>query len=104
MVRIELEADASLAAIRARSRLGMAIEAMIRMMVTTISNSISENPRVLTRFTVRLCSTLHLPASHCSSKMADPLTFSHVTANPQAPLLCSPATFEFPLRQSLLLG
>src|SRR4029077_9828274 len=41
---MELAADASLAAIRARSRFGMAIDAMIRMIATTINNSISENP------------------------------------------------------------
>src|SRR6266705_6250082 len=44
MVRIELTADDSLAAIRARSRFGMAIAAMIRMIATTINNSISEKP------------------------------------------------------------
>src|ERR1700722_6014125 len=36
--------DASLAAIRARNRFGMAMAAMIRMIATTISNSISEKP------------------------------------------------------------
>src|ERR1700687_1615134 len=44
MVRIELTADDSFAAIRARSRVGMAIAAMIRMIATPIRNSISENP------------------------------------------------------------
>src|SRR5215831_2206025 len=44
MVRTEPTADASLADIRARIRFGMAIAAMIRMMATTISNSISEKP------------------------------------------------------------
>src|SRR5881227_2221238 len=44
MVRIELTADDSLAAIRARSRFGMAMAAMIRMIATTISNSINEKP------------------------------------------------------------
>src|SRR5215471_18923147 len=44
MVRTELAADDSFAAIRARSRFGMAIAAMIRMIATTISNSISEKP------------------------------------------------------------
>src|ERR1700747_354181 len=39
-----LAAADSLAAIRARSRLGMAIAAMIRMIATTMSNSISEKP------------------------------------------------------------
>src|SRR5215471_4806930 len=44
MVRIELTADDSLAAMRARSKFGIAIEAMIRMIATTISNSINEKP------------------------------------------------------------
>src|SRR5437660_9230228 len=44
MVRTDAAADDSLAAIRARSRFGMAIAAMIRMIATTISNSISEKP------------------------------------------------------------
>ncbi len=44
MLRMALTAEASLAAIRARSRLGMAIAAMIRMIATTISSSIRENP------------------------------------------------------------
>src|SRR3954447_133406 len=44
MVRIELTADDSFAAIRARSRLGIAIAAMIKMIATTISNSIKEKP------------------------------------------------------------
>src|ERR1041385_972228 len=44
MVRIEPTADGSFAAIRERSRLGIAIAAMIRMIATTISSSISEKP------------------------------------------------------------
>src|SRR6266478_5656747 len=44
MVRIDATADDSFAAIRARNRFGIAIAAMIRMMATTISNSISEKP------------------------------------------------------------
>src|ERR1700685_4147059 len=44
MVCSEAAADESLAAIRARIRLGMAMAAMIRMMATTISSSISEKP------------------------------------------------------------
>ena len=42
----EPTAEASLAAIRACSRLGIAMAAMMRMIATTISNSISENPFV----------------------------------------------------------
>src|SRR5579863_7562355 len=44
MVRTEPTADASLAAIFERSRFGIAMAAMIRMIATTISNSISEKP------------------------------------------------------------
>src|SRR5213083_3196377 len=44
MVRSPAAADESLAAILARIRLGIAIAAMIRMIATTISNSISEKP------------------------------------------------------------
>jgi len=44
MVRSELTAEASLAAMRARSKFGIAIAAMIKMIATTISNSISEKP------------------------------------------------------------
>src|SRR5690242_13246257 len=44
MVRMDATADDSLAAMRARSKFGIAIAAMIRMIATTISNSISENP------------------------------------------------------------
>jgi hypothetical protein len=47
MVRSEPTAEASLAAILDRSRLGIAIAAMIRIIATTISNSINENPLVL---------------------------------------------------------
>jgi len=43
-LRIELTEEASLAAMRARSRFGMAIAAMIRIIATTISNSINEKP------------------------------------------------------------
>src|SRR5208282_4474006 len=43
-VRIEPTAEASLAAMRERSRLGIAIAAMIKMIATTINNSIREKP------------------------------------------------------------
>src|SRR3954471_22633353 len=43
-VRTEATAEDSFAAIRARSRFGIAIAAMIRMIATTISSSISEKP------------------------------------------------------------
>src|SRR3954470_278886 len=44
MVRIELTAEDSLAAIRARSKLGIAMAAIIRIIATTINSSMSENP------------------------------------------------------------
>src|SRR5262249_18455968 len=47
MVRTEATADDSFAEIFARSRLGMAIAAMIRIIVTAISNSMREKPRCL---------------------------------------------------------
>jgi len=44
MVRREPTAEASFAAIRDRRRFGIAIAAMIKMIATTISNSIREKP------------------------------------------------------------
>src|SRR5271169_4738227 len=44
MVRNELTADASLAEIRARSKFGIAMAAIIRIIATTIRSSISEKP------------------------------------------------------------
>src|SRR5882724_9054661 len=44
MVRTELTADDSLAAIFERSKFGMAMDAMIRMIATTIRSSMSEKP------------------------------------------------------------
>src|SRR5580693_380117 len=44
MVRREPTAEDSFAAIRDRRRFGIAMAAMIRMIATTISNSIRENP------------------------------------------------------------
>jgi hypothetical protein len=44
MLRTELVAEASSAAILDRSRLGIAIAAMIRMIATTIRSSIREKP------------------------------------------------------------
>jgi hypothetical protein len=46
-VRSDPTADAWLAAIRDRSRFGIAIAAMMRMIATTINSSINEKPRVL---------------------------------------------------------
>lgn len=43
-VRRDPTAEASLAAMRDRSKLGIAIAAIMRMIATTINNSISEKP------------------------------------------------------------
>jgi hypothetical protein len=61
MVRSEPTADASLAAILERSNLGMAIAAMIKMIATTISNSISVNP--LSRFFMASPVSMTIPGS-----------------------------------------
>src|ERR1700722_5352836 len=44
MERTEPTAEASLAAMRARSKFGIAMAAMIKIIATTISNSINEKP------------------------------------------------------------
>ncbi len=49
MVRTVSPAAASLAAIRACKRLGMAMAAIIRMMATTMRSSIREKPRCVAR-------------------------------------------------------
>ena len=49
MVRKVPTAEASLAAMRAFNRFGMAIAAMIKIIATTISSSISEKPVLLSR-------------------------------------------------------
>ena len=53
MVRMVLAAAESFAATRERSKFGMAMAAMIRMMATTISSSINEKP-----FCLRICENL----------------------------------------------
>src|SRR6516162_4821551 len=47
MVRSEATADDSLAAILERTKIGIAMAAMIRIIATTFSNSIREKPRCL---------------------------------------------------------
>src|SRR5512140_3727726 len=55
MVRMVAAAAESLAEIRARSKFGMAMAAMIRMIATTISSSINEKP-----FCLRILESLFL--------------------------------------------
>ena len=50
MLRTEPTAEASLADMRARIKFGMAIAAMIRMMATTISSSMSEKPSLFPHY------------------------------------------------------
>src|ERR1700688_4549210 len=77
MVRIPLTADASLAAMRAPNRFGMAMAAMIRMIATTISNSISEKP-----FCFRISFS---PLLRFKSGLIDPLAVtSHFIAQNRA--------------------
>src|ERR1700690_2175913 len=67
---MELTAEDSLAAILARNRLGIAMAAITRMMATTISNSINENPRwrrIFVFLASDTCTALHLPL-HSGSK------------------------------------
>src|SRR5258708_35069824 len=52
MVRSEAAAEESLAAIRARIRLGIAIAAMIRIIATTIRSSINEKPFCCLRISI----------------------------------------------------
>jgi len=61
IVRIEPTADASLAAIRERSKFGIAIAAMIKIIATTISNSISEKPDSLA-LVMSLSSKMKVPS------------------------------------------
>jgi hypothetical protein len=51
-VRKEATADASLAAILERIKFGIAMAAMIKMIATTISNSINEKPFCLLRIQI----------------------------------------------------
>src|SRR5437763_12792769 len=75
MVRTELTADDSLAAMRARSRLGIAMAAMIKMIATTISNSISEKPfcffiKILSPSALRSCTQVCYGACFIPNEMA----------------------------------
>jgi hypothetical protein len=75
IVRRDPTAEAWFAAIRERSRSGMAIAAMIRMIATTISSSISEKPRefflitlLLVSFHSETCKNGCFGGSNCHSK------------------------------------
>src|SRR5277367_1071065 len=69
MVRSPAAADESLAAMRARIKLGIAIAAMIRMIATTISSSISEKPLALSLLTRSLRMSI-LPQAICFCRLA----------------------------------
>jgi hypothetical protein len=55
IVRSDPTAEAWLAAIRDRSRLGMAMAAMIRIIATTIRSSTNEKPRELLHMRPPFC-------------------------------------------------
>src|SRR5258708_1169093 len=63
MVRTEATAEASLAAILDRIKLGIAIAAMIKIIATTMSNSMSEKPFCL----LRMCIESLLENLYCQS-------------------------------------
>ena len=83
MVRIELTEDDSLAAMRARNRLGIAMAAMIKMIATTINNSINENPfcfRIYVFPLFRIVGSSHagaLPEGTLSAVVSRPVTNVH---------------------------
>jgi hypothetical protein len=68
IVRIEPTEEASLAAIRDLRRLGIAMAAMIKIIATTINNSISENPFC---FAVPFSSNIVLPGCMPILKQVD---------------------------------
>src|SRR6266852_239340 len=72
IARGEPTADASFAAIFERSRLGMAIAAMIRMIATTIRSSMSEKPFCL--FRMESPSEVYSLSRRTSLTMANPLS------------------------------
>jgi hypothetical protein len=58
IARMDEIAEASFALIRERMRFGMATAAMIKIMATTISNSMSENPFCFRPIAIKLRDTL----------------------------------------------
>src|SRR5678815_6154219 len=89
MVRIELAAADSLAAIRARSKLGIAIAAMIKMIATTISNSINEKPFCfrISRFLSCVCPLLRA-AGHRYSGTSHTKLCGYLSPQVHAPKWC----------------
>src|SRR5271168_1759826 len=71
MVRIEPTAEASFADMRERRRFGMAIAAMMRIIATTISNSMREKP--FCRVRIAFISFLSGPGSVSSFVRRPPL-------------------------------
>src|SRR5581483_9283164 len=68
IVRTEAAAEDSLAAILARNRFGIAIATMIRMIATTISNSINKKPFCLRIFCFSLffcCFRISVSTTRC---------------------------------------
>src|SRR5271167_231811 len=96
MVCSEAAADESLAAIRARIRLGIAMAAMIRMIATTISSSISEKP--LCFLVLRLLDDLCFVMVLFSAKMGWPLgRADHGTRDAKPPVFSLAGVTRSPL-------
>src|SRR4029077_7204895 len=78
MVRMDATADDSLAAMRARSKFGIAMAAMIRMIATTISSSISEKPFC---FRISICPLVRSECvlEICWSRMTQSLRYLHLS-------------------------
>src|SRR5947209_3914994 len=84
MVRVVLAAAALLAEMRDRIRFGIAIAAMIRMIATTISNSISEKPFCL-RIEISSKIPFNLSTYHCVHELNDSLCNRMLRATPGKP-------------------
>src|SRR3990170_7801584 len=84
MVRKAEAAEDSLAAIRERNKFGTAIAAMIKMIATTINNSISENPfsflNLIPSLSVSSVSNINFPNS-ASGIQTQELTIGYYEAS-----------------------
>src|SRR4029077_9358662 len=94
MERREATAEASLAAMRERMRLGMAIAAITRITATTINNSIRENPFCLRSILMKLLASI-------DTDMRPPKI--HARARPLPKILVSTAqSAHYGLRRSAI--
>src|SRR5882672_211087 len=87
MLRMELTAEPSLAAIRARNRLGIAIAAMTKMIATTIKSSISEKPLF-----DRIVFSSLIPKPDAINVRSATFTYPHLKGHPPRPRLTDVTT------------